>query len=167
MFNNAYNWMLKEMKDRIGIGDKTDGYPIWAWYQYNTAKQRRPDLRGSGFFQKGTKGVRIEFEKSSKDVLLSDFSLWGHVLNYWQISDSEEEDNKFDKLLADNNIDFVNKKSYTPEIRKIVEDSWIKIFDMDYSPEYTADPFEKKNIQATFWDLSVDEIKKVDYFIAR
>ncbi len=59
MFNNAYIWMLIEMQNRIGIGEKTDGYPIWAWYQYNTVKQRRPDLRGSGFLEKGIKIIGI------------------------------------------------------------------------------------------------------------
>ncbi|MCT4602155.1 MAG: DUF3841 domain-containing protein [Marinifilum sp.] len=167
MFNYAYHWMIKEMTNRIGISEKKDSYPIWAWFQYNTSKQCRPDLRNSGFLPKGTKGVRIEFEKLTKDVLLSDFNLWGHVLNYWYIADDENEGNLFDRKLSNNNISFIDKKSYTTDLRKILEDSWTKIFDMDYCREYSAYSFEQKNIQATFWSLSTNEIKKVDFFTAR
>lgn len=38
---------------------------------------------------------------------------------------------------------------------------------MDYAPEHTASPFEKKSIQATFWSLSADEIVNVEEFTVR
>jgi hypothetical protein len=166
-FDYAYQWLIGEMNLRIGSIPNKNSYPIWAWNQYHNSKQKRPDLRSTGFLPKGAKGVRIELEKPAKEVLLSDFNLWMHVLNYWHIADNEEEENGFDKLLELRGIKFVDKEKYTPDIRKIVEISWNKIFDMNYSPEYAAETFEKKHIQATFWSLSVNEIKKVDYFIAR
>ena len=166
-FDYAYDWMIQEMKARIGDCKNVGDYPIWAWYQYENHKKRRPDLRCSGFFEKGTKAVRIEFEKAEQDVLLSDFDLWLYVLNYWYIPDTEEESLHFDKLLEESGVNFIDKEDYTPEMRQLVEDSWTKIFDMNYSSKDLADPFEKKSIQATFWQLSVDDITKVDYFTAR
>lgn len=124
-------------------------------------------MRSSGFLEKNTKGVRIEFEKKDSEVLLSDFDLWHHVLGYCSIDDNESDSLRFDNLLEANGINFTDRQNYTPEIRKVVEDSWAKIFDMNYCPEYAAHPFNKKTIQATCWSLSVKEIKKVDYFTAR
>ncbi len=48
-----------------------------------------------------------------------------------------------------------------------IKASWVKIFDMDYCPKYSASPFDKKSIQATWGSLSVDEFIKVDEFVAK
>ncbi len=166
-FLEPYHWLMNKMDEKTGKRPFSECYPVWAWFQYNDSKRRKPDLRSSAFLPKGTKGVRIEINKSEKDILLSDFSLWHHVLNYWQISDNEKESEEFDRLLKFNNIRFIDKEKYTPEIKRKVEKSWDKILDMDYVPEYSAKPFEKKSIQATFWSLSFDEIVKVEEFTAR
>lgn len=166
---NAYQWMIKQMETRIGHKPFENAYPIWAWFQYDNINKRKPDLRSKGYLQKGTNGVRIEFEKEEKDVLLSDFLLWHHPLNFWHLADNEEEYNRFEELLKDENIEFVELYcNNTPKhIKEKIEKSWEKTLDMDYCPEFAAHPFEKKVIQATFWSLSLDEIKKVDYFTAR
>ena len=166
-FLYSYDWLVKKMEERIGNRPFPECYPVWSWFQYTNSKRRKPDLRSRGFIPKGTKGVRIEINKNENDVLLSDFHLWHHPLNYYSIDDNEEESDAFDRLLEQNNINFVDKESYTPEIRQIVEQSWDKLLDMDYAPEYAAFPFEEKAIQATFWSLSVHEIVKVEEFIAR
>lgn len=64
-------------------------------------------------------------------------------------------------------INFIDKEKYTPIIKSIVETSWYKIFDLNYTTEYATNKKEQKSIQATLWKLSVEEISKVDYFIAR
>lgn len=166
-FKQAYDWMILQMEKRIGNRPFKKSYPFWAWYQYASQKKKRPDLRNSCLLEKGTEGVRIEFDKPDNQVLLSDFNLWHCVLNYWHIPNNEEESLGFDRLLEVNKIEFVNKERYTSEIRKIVEESWSKIFDMNYEKEYSANRFEEKSIQATFWSLNKEEITRVDYFKAR
>lgn len=166
-FLQPYHWLMNKMDEKIGKRPFSECYPIWAWYQYNDKKRRKPDLRSRAFLPKGTKGVRIEICKNENEVLLSDFELWHHPLNYWKIDDNEEETEEFDRLLEKNNIEFINREDYTPEIKQIIEKSWDKILDMNYAPEYSAQPFEKKSIQATFWTLSVSEIVKVEEFTAR
>lgn len=168
-FKNAYQWMNHQMEKRIGNKPFENAYPIWAWFQYDNLTKRKPDLRSSGFLEKGTKGVRIEFEKDEKDVLLSDFSLWVHILGFWPIADDELQDDEFDKVLEQEKIKFTDLDIQTvPKyIKDKIESSWEKVLDMNYCPEYAAHPFEKKSIQATFWSLSIEEIIKVDYFIAR
>jgi hypothetical protein len=77
----AYSWMNKQMRARIkNAPEGNHHYPIWAWYKYDV-NRRRPDLRKSGYLEKGAKGVLIEFEASMDDVLLSDFIEWHMVLN--------------------------------------------------------------------------------------
>jgi hypothetical protein len=166
-FNDAYKWIIKQMENRIGQRPNKNNYPIWAWYQYNNVKSKRPDLRTSGFLPKGTKGVRIEFEKPENKILLSDFNLWHFVLNYWHIADNERQEFEFDKLLQKSNIKFIDKEKYTPSLKKIVENSWKKIFDMNYEFEYVTEKFKEKKIQATFWNLKKTEIIKVDFFNAK
>ncbi|WP_304342658.1 hypothetical protein [Chryseobacterium koreense] len=70
-------------------------------------------------------------------------------------------------MLESEGINFADKEYYSEKIKQIVEQSWDKVFDMGYFSEYNSEPFESKPIQATFWTLSIDEVKKVDYFTAR
>ncbi len=162
-----YHWMIKNMDERIGKRPFSECHPVWAWYQYGDSKRRKPDLRNTALLPRGTKGVRMEIRKKESEVLLSDFDLWHYVLNYWHIADSEEKCGEFDHLLECQNIAFVDKESYTLEIRQKIEQSWGKVLDLNYASNYTAYPFDEKSVQATFWTLSVDEVVKVEEFMAR
>ncbi len=155
------------MEQRISPKPFDDALPIWAWYHYYNSRKKKTDLRNSGLLQKGQKGVRIELKKRKSEVLLSDFDLWHIPLMYCYIPDDDSDDKAFDNLLDAYGVDFIDKEKYPKEIQQKVIDSWQKIFDMDYCPDYSAKPFEQKSIQATFWSLAVDEIEQVDEFIAR
>ena len=99
--------------------------------------------------------------------MLSDFNLWHFPLNNWNIADNEVKDLEFDKLLEKHNVKFIEKEKYPLEVQKIIENSWDKIFDMNYECEYVTEKKYDKKIQATFWKLSKTEIKKVDFFTAK
>lgn len=166
-FKQGYDWLKLQMHARIDYSSIKSQYPIWAWYQSTNAKKRRPDLRAACYLPKGTIGYRIEIEKDPKDVLLSDFELW-HVPMFYKyfIADSESEFLKFEQEL----IKEYGTESYLklPEhIQQKIEQSWEKIFDMKYDVAYFARPFKEKQIQATFWELNVNEIIKIDQFKAR
>lgn len=162
----AYNWITNQMEQRISSKPFGNCTPIWAWYQYRNQIKNKPDLRCS-HLPKGTKGVRIEFEKQENEVLLSDYDLWHYPLNYWCIHDNEKEDNAFDELLKNENINFIDREKYTPILKSKVENSWHKVFDMNYHNNYSANKKENKSIQATFWKLSLDDVVKVDFFTSR
>lgn len=166
-FDDAYKWIIKQMENRIGNRPSPNTYPIWAWYQYKNEKSKRPDLRESRFLPKGTKGVRIEFEKPENQILLSDFNLWHFPLNYWHIADNKNQELEFDKLLKDSKVKFIDTEKYPSQLKTIVENSWNKIFDMSYDCENVSEKFSDKAIQATFWSLKSSEITKVDFFNAR
>lgn len=162
-FKEAYDWMKIQMKQRIGSPNHPNQYPVWAWYQHQNAKKKKPDLRTSAHLPSGSVGYRIEIEKNATDVLLSDFDLWHTPLAYKTfIANNEKERLEFESLFSD--LDYQNLPAHA---KKQVEKSWEKIFDMHFQFAYYAEPYPKKIIQATFWELHHHEIVKVDKFKAR
>lgn len=140
-FKNAYNWMKNEMMDILDI--QTEVYPIWAWYKYEN-KCKRPNLRKSGYALKGTKCVCLELEIPDSKVVLSDFDLWHYVLNDCYFSQNNNDDIWFENLSSEEQL-----------LAK--EKSWKKIFDV----------IDSSYIQATLFELRIEDIKNIKYFTAR
>ena len=149
----AYDWMAQQLAKKIGPPPLNVNYPIWAWYQWEGKKARR-DLRFSGYAPRGTPMVQIEFEVDSDYVLLSDFDDWNLVLNNSYIADSE---NEFESFYA---------MEYKDENERI-EGSWRKIFDIEKEIPGWTTPLDKKTIQATLWEVRLEQVKKVQWFIAK
>ncbi len=168
LFLDAYRWMSEQMECRIEPRPENTSLPLWAWYQWDNAKRRKPDLRSSAHLPKGQRGVRIEFEQSDKEVLLSDFDLWHYVLNYWYLPRTVADGEAFEAELSEHNLSFFEMKPLPVRAyHQRIEDSWDRIFDLDWAEEEISDPFSKKSIQATFWKLHFDQIRDVQFFTAR
>ena len=164
-FVMAYNWLIKQMEIRIGPKPNKDCFPMWAWHTW-FHNQKKPDLRSTSHFEKGTKGVRLEIEKKEEDVLLSSFELWHLPLMSSYLANSESDALRFDKKIED--LGFTHQTELMDlslELRNEIYKSWDLIFDLDFYDEYVTSP--NKSIQATFWSLKPEEIKKVDFFTAR
>ena len=43
-WQEQYNWLVQEMKERVGEPPKGVSYPVWAWYMWEGAR-KKPDLR--------------------------------------------------------------------------------------------------------------------------
>lgn len=167
-FLSGYHWLMNKMDSKIGKRPFPDCYPLWAWYQWKSAKKDKPDLRSSAHFPKGTKAVRIEIEKDDNKVLLSDFMLWHFPMSYHGYIGSCEKDSvAFEKMLEEKGLDRRKLNALPNNIRKEIIKSWDSVIDMEYEDTYFTYPKEHKSIQATFWSLSINEIIKVDEFIAR
>ncbi len=168
LFLDAYRWMTKQMERRIESKSEIMSLPLWAWYQWDGIERRKPDLRSSGHLPKGQRGVRIEFEQSATGVLLSDFDLWHYVLNYWYLPRTIAEGDAFEAELSKHNLSFFEMKPLPVHAyHQRIEDSWNRIFDLDWVEEEISEPYAKKRIQATFWKLHFDQIKDVQVFTAR
>ena len=167
-WESAYDWMRSQMNKRIGVPELSNQYPIWAWYQYRDAKHKKPDLRRSAHLPRGNKGVRIKFTKDSSEVLLSDFDLWQQPLCFKSYIATNEQDHiVFEQKLKDLNLENAKFFELPTFLRKEIEKSWEKIFDMEYDWEYWTQPFESKMIQACCWEIRSEEIEEIQHFVAR
>ena len=149
-----YEWLIRQMKKRIGLPPTGVTYPVWAWYAQN-GKHNKPDLRSErwGYGLGNEQYACIEFEISDDLVLLSDFDVWHIVLNNGLISETEEENTRqeaYFELLA-------------PEAQKEYrEKNWEYVFDV--TPFNNHWITRGDWIQATVWELRKEMIRGVRFF---
>ena len=158
-FVDAYDWLVKQMDDKGIYHPENTEYPVWAWHTHYW-KRKQPDLRRNEYGSyRGRELVCLELDIPDELVLLSDFDAWHDVLNKCYIDDStceEEYDmiyDEFDKLPSD-------------ERDRLMVESWNKIFDVTTTID-TEWIKRGKFIQATFWELKKEFVKKVKFFKCR
>ena len=142
-FQPAYDWMAARMEKRIGPPPEGVRVPLWAWYQWEGRRGAR-DLRQSGYARRGTPMVQIEFEIGESLALLSDFDRWHTVLCGGYLALDAQD------------------PGTCP-----VEASWERIFDLDHWTPGWDTPPEEQSIQAVFWELRLEQVRKVRHFIAK
>jgi hypothetical protein len=131
----AYRWMKRQMHSRIGPAPETDCQTIWAWYQW-AGTRRKPDLRCQGHLPPGENAVRLKLEYPDHRVLLSDFSLWHHVLNYWYLPSSETDGETVESELAAHGLSFFRQKP-------IPHDIYHRAIVYTHEPDQTVDARRK------------------------
>lgn len=156
-FKDSYDWLISEMEQRVSTKPNNVSYPIWAWHTRNW-KHKKPDLREAGYEKRGTESVLLEIEKPDKEVLLSDFDAWHFVLNNWFFGDAQNE-KEWDK--EDEWFEKLDKQTQNELKLK----SWQKIFDIT---PFNSDWLHRgAYIQATFWELYLNEVKGYQIFKAK
>lgn len=164
----AYKWLVEQMENRIPVPRPGNAMPLWAWYLWDGEQRKRPDLRSSGHLPRGEPGVRIEFQIKDAWVLLSDFDLWHYVLNYLYLPQSLAEGDLFEAKLAGHGFSFYNTKSLPdPTFHDAIQQSWERIFDLEWEERDITAPKSKKSIQATLWELRLENVRRIDEFISR
>ncbi|MBO4821545.1 MAG: DUF3841 domain-containing protein [Prevotella sp.] len=161
IFMYAYQWMAKQMRQRIGE-PPIDGieYPIWAWYQYDSAKKRKPP-RSLDNIPEGMSAY-MEIEVPDNEVLLSGFSVWHAVLNQCPIDDWKAIDKVEERLEkeAGRKLDY---NEYPPQFRDRIEKTWEEIFNLDRRDANIGRRHKRnRSIQATFWMLKQEYIVSVE-----
>jgi hypothetical protein len=163
----AYRWMSEQMRSRIGSPPEADCQAIWAWYRWDGVR-KKPDLRCPGHLPRGERGVRLELEYPRRHVLLSDFSLWHYVLNYWYLPSSEADGEAFETELAGRGLSFFEQKPLPhAKYHGAIVESWDRIFDPARHQSELADGKEQESIQATIWEITLDHVRNYRYFTAR
>jgi hypothetical protein len=172
-FIGPYVWMADQMERRLKVPRPSkDILPLWAWYQWE-GNRRKPDLRASGHLPQGDRGVRVEFQATNTEVLLSDFDLWHYVLNYWYLPESDNDDKAFEKKLARLGLSFYKRDHQNPlpdaRYRRAIERSWERIFDIEWADRAhsIAEPPEKKSLQATLWEIRLEDVAETNAFTGR
>ena len=145
--NLAYQWMAEQMKKRIGEPPLPEiKLPVWAWYQYDSKKRNKPPLSDHVKTNPDQREMMIEFEAPDELVLLSDFELWHHPLNGWNLCVDKRAAKRVDEYF---HTDFKDKPE---EIKKLIVDSWDLIYDLDFRNKYIVSKHKKnRSIQATLW----------------
>ena len=172
-----YRWMASQMKKRIGPPYQPNALPLWAWYQWYGSARKRPDLRAGGLMSCGEWGVRIEIEVPDESVLLSDYQLWYYVLNYWYLPSSLAEGDVFHEHLKKIGLQSALPKDWQygrsfrvtlpPKYHRKIISSWDRVFDLSWENHDYTSSRENKIIHATFWELTLDQVRKVKHFKAR
>lgn len=151
-----YDWLVRQMKQRIGPPPEQVTYPVWAIYQQSD-KRRKPDLRRERW-EFGCDGERfacIEIEIPDRDVLLSDFDAWCMLLSDFLISDTEQEDRCLE----------AQYEALSPsEKRRMKEKNWERVFNL--SPLNNGWARRGYEIQANFWELRLEQVRDVRFFRA-
>ena len=155
----AYQWMAEQMRLRIGDPPLPQiTLPVWAWYQYSSRKKNKPPLSP---IDKGHDGreMMMEIEVPDNEVLLSDFMLWHHPLNGWDILTNKKLKKKVEEHF------FTNFNEKPKEIQELIKDSWIRIFDLKTRDrEYASQAIWNRSIQATLWCVRKEHlISAVEY----
>jgi hypothetical protein len=157
-FRQAYDWLTRQMAVCIGSPPEGVLYPFWAWHTIDGLHQK-PDLRRSEYKAYNDNPVCLELEIPDNKVLLSDFDGWHMVLNnlyYLDYIDEEKAD------LEDAWLDSLPPGEQTSVKMK----SWEKIFDV-YLPNKDSGDDEGLYIQATFWELRLDQVVSLRHFKGR
>lgn len=157
VMKEQYDWLVTQMKQRIGDPPKGVTLPVWAWYQWEGVR-KKPDLRkerrANGF--EGEEFVCLECDIPDQEVVLSDFDSWSLVIRDNLITWSEEEDSEIELLMS---------KLPEKEQKLLKHKNWEeRLFDLtplDYWWTIRGD-----SIQATFWELRLEQVKEVRYFKA-
>jgi len=153
---DAYQWMVQQM-DKQNIPHPPHlNLPLWAWHTRNW-KHKKPDFREK-LKGKGIHCACIEFEIPDEMVLLSDEEHWHFVLNDMWLSDAKNVE-ELDAL--DDWFD-----SLTLEEQQIIkEKSWEKVFDVEpYDDNWDC---KGRYVQATFWELRLEMVRDIKYFISK
>ncbi len=156
-FKAAYDWLVKQMKKRIGEPPNGVRYPIWAWHSLDN-RTTKVDLRRSEFNNYSGEHYILTIDVPGEQVLLSDEENWHFVLNNWFLSGAKSEKD-FDKAEA-------WFDSLPPDERQQVkEKSWEGIFDI--TP--LENDFHRQGcfVQATFWELCREQVISERMFIGR
>ncbi|MBC8139714.1 MAG: DUF3841 domain-containing protein [Fibrella sp.] len=162
-FPEAYDWIVRRLRQHAGPSPEGCELPIWAWHQWRGAARPKPDLR---WFRHKTEGdfVRIAVEITDNEVLLSDFDLWYSCMNYWYLPVSRADDRRFTKSLRERGLDYYKTRPLPdPQYHARIEQSWERILDLD---RVGRDKVTRENrwIQAVFWELRRDQVCEVTPF---
>jgi hypothetical protein len=153
-FRDDYAWLVRKMKIKIGSPPEGVSYPVWAWYMQDGVR-KKPDLRRERW-QCGRNGEQfacMEIDISDDCVVLSDFENWSVILLHGLLSDSEEEYERLENEY--NGLPEKNKKAF-------VDKNWERVFDLTpLDNDWTR---RGATIQATFWELRKENIRKVRIF---
>ena len=162
VFSRAYIWIAEQMRRRIGEPPIAGiEFPMWAWYQYNSAKNKKPP-RSPHYVSEGVSAF-MEIEIPDNQVLLSDFISWHSPLNEGPLNDWKRIFKETDRLDKEAGR-ILSFDEYPLNLQKDIEKSWEGVFDLDTRNKDLGRTHKRnRSIQATFWALKPEHIISVEF----
>ncbi|WP_125705668.1 DUF3841 domain-containing protein [Lacticaseibacillus daqingensis] len=153
-FHQAYDWLVAQMRMRVGAPPAGVTYLIWAWHTLNW-QHKKPDLRAAEFRNYSDPSVCLELELPDSQVLLSDQENWHAVLNQWYVGDAKNE------AVMTAEDAWLDARS-VEEALALKQRSWTRIFCV--TP--FDDAWQRRGcyVQATFWALRLADVRTVRRF---
>lgn len=153
-WQEEYDWLIGQMRSRLGEPPEGISYPVWAWYLQD-GQRKKPDLRkerwGNGW--KGDRFACMEIEIPDEEVLLSDFDSWSVILLHGLLADTEAE---YEQIKGQ------YLRLSKAERRAYRDRNWERVFDL--TPAENDWMRRGATVQATFWELKKEAIRKVWFF---
>ncbi|NYB75916.1 DUF3841 domain-containing protein [Sedimentibacter hydroxybenzoicus DSM 7310] len=146
---NLYKWFVHAARSRVYIPEGIE-FPIWC------------SVSREGMLSPIENTIAYELEVDKSDIIYFDGNKWDHVLNHWYIprdkKDAEAYAERMRLLGLQETTSFIEGKyaNFYPMEKKIVLDSWYRIFDIDNWNIYTT--------QANIWEIRPDMIKNIYYY---
>ncbi len=146
---NLYKWFVHAAKRKILVPEGVE-FPIWC------------SVSLEGMLSPIENTIAYELEVDSSEVIYFDGNKWDHVLNHWYIPknkiDAEHYAERMQKLGLEETTSFIEGKysNFYPMEKKIVMESWYRIFDIDNWNMYTT--------QANIWEIRPDMVKNIYYY---
>lgn len=160
----AYQWMCEQMRQRIGEPPLPEiKYPLWAYYQYNSRKDRKPKYKlGS----EDDEAVYMEIDLPKSDVLLSDLSFWTFgALNGWYWGTNKKLERRMDAL-REQAGGYMAFEDYPADIQEEIKSSWTAFFDpMPRVEGYMHTARRNRSILATFWMLRKEQVVSAELMV--
>ena len=132
-------------------------------------------MRAAGYAERGKKFALLTVEIEDSNVLLSDVDAFGCcVMNYSYAPLNQNDDEEFEREYERRGVtwdDWRNENVQTNEVKYIREKvvkSWDRVFEIDIEDDgYLWGQNSEKSIQATFWQLKIDQVIKAEFFTAK
>lgn len=161
-FKLQYDWLADKMRFLVGNPPEGVVYPVWAWHTWEGHRKRR-DMRRRGYGTKGLKLIQMEIDIPDDKVMLTDFDLWVAALHGCNIDIETEADADEDK----NNLFTAVKTERYQEYKEMIIKSWDRCIGCDQKYNDLFMYKGGRSIQATFWELKSDQVKKVWHFTCK
>lgn len=156
----TYNWVIEKMNQVIPNTHKTS-YPLWCWVKYKNGicppKRKGEPVKGYD--------VKITFNKSPKDVFITDFRRFSFLLNNIYIPKNKKDYQDFNKLLKKYNITNDDLKAYVRKDKyetHRTDKAFLEICKEIRKSFDRCITSESDILQGCIWRINLEDVEKIE-----
>lgn len=156
-YGMPYNWIVHEMNKQKIYPQNNEKYPIWAWSKCGSTIAPR---KRKNYFKEKQDVVKVTFEKTDNEVLLSDYMAYSFILSGHIVPKTRAEYQYFIQKTKENGIslerlkEFVRNEKSDEKVTKLfskIEKTWSRIFNLKSTVH-----------QACIWNIKLSEVINIE-----